>query len=99
MEKPVKNVYRIVDQNTNNVAHVVAESQSAAVAFLGLTQVLSVAEVAHAVEIVGTDSNGTYDQSISYSMLYCTGCGETKEVVAVDHIYVSTRLTEISDDL
>ncbi len=26
-----------------------------------------------------------YDQSVTYTMLYCRGCGDTKEVVAKDH--------------
>lgn len=30
-----------------------------------------------------------YDQSASYSMLYCTKCGDTKEVVSGDHVGLS----------
>jgi hypothetical protein len=26
-----------------------------------------------------------YDQNVSYSMLYCCRCGETKEIVSADH--------------
>ena len=26
-----------------------------------------------------------YDQSVSYSMLYCTKCGDTKEIISADH--------------
>jgi hypothetical protein len=29
------------------------------------------------------DGNG-YDQSVSYTMLYCAECGETKEIVCSD---------------
>lgn len=31
------------------------------------------------------DGNGRPDQSISYAMLYCVKCGETKEVVNAIH--------------
>jgi hypothetical protein len=33
--------------------------------------------------------NGSYDQSIVYTMLYCPECGETKEIVAADHTHTS----------
>ena len=28
---------------------------------------------------------GGYDQLVSYTMLYCAECGETKEIVCSDH--------------
>lgn len=27
----------------------------------------------------------TYDQTVAYAMLFCTQCGDTKEVVSQDH--------------
>lgn len=30
--------------------------------------------------------DGGYDQSVAYTMLFCRECGETKEVVAADHL-------------
>jgi len=27
----------------------------------------------------------SYDQSIEFQMLYCTKCGDTKEIIAADH--------------
>jgi hypothetical protein len=44
--------------------------------------------------------DGGYDQSISYTMLYCTSCGETKEVVAADQLIPSVAsLAGRSDNL
>lgn len=37
------------------------------------------------------DDIGSYDQSVAYTMLYCTGCGETKEVVAADHVKLDPK--------
>ena len=33
--------------------------------------------------------DGSYDQTISYAMLYCTTCGETREIVASDNLYLN----------
>lgn len=41
--------------------------------------------------------DGGYDQSVAYTMLYCSGCGETKEVVAADHLISS--LPDATHDL
>jgi hypothetical protein len=43
--------------------------------------------------------SGRYDQSIAYTMLYCTECGKTKEVVAADHTCLSAGFSEARDDL
>jgi hypothetical protein len=44
--------------------------------------------------------DGTYDQSIAYTMLYCPDCGDTKEVVAADHTYTLACFSpEITNDL
>ena len=32
----------------------------------------------------------TYDQSVEYSTLYCTKCGDTKEIVSSDHRKATT---------
>lgn len=34
--------------------------------------------------------DGQYDQSLAYTMLFCTECGETKEVVAADHTHFTS---------
>jgi len=44
--------------------------------------------------------DGSYDQSISYTMLYCPECGETKEIVAADHTHtLPTGFSEIPNNL
>ena len=43
--------------------------------------------------------SGSYDQSVSYAMLYCTICGETREIVASDNICLRESLSNGSDKL
>lgn len=42
--------------------------------------------------------DGRYDQSISFAMLYCTRCGETKEVVASENVCLRDLLSNPSAD-
>ena len=40
----------------------------------------------------------TYDQSISYASLYCSKCGEMKEVVWADHRKQALKDSGVSDE-
>jgi hypothetical protein len=42
---------------------------------------------------------GICDQSLSFSMLYCEGCGETKEVVCTRRVPELAALTSSPNDL
>ena len=41
---------------------------------------------------------GNYDQSMAYAMLYCPECGETKEVVAADHVQSLPGFPEVTNN-
>jgi len=44
--------------------------------------------------------DGSYDQSIAYTMLYCLRCGETKEIVAADHTHtLAIGFSQTTNDL
>ena len=40
-----------------------------------------------------TFGSNEYDQSVSYTMLYCTICGETKEIISKDQRQVVKKKT------